>query len=56
MLTPLLRADVATLLVGGAGQGGLDDVRQAAELLRQVSSVPEDHPLHDDIGVGSQAF
>jgi hypothetical protein len=46
MLTPMLRADLATLLVGGAG---LEDLREAAELLKQAASVPEEHPLSDSI-------
>ncbi|MEV6623332.1 CHAT domain-containing protein [Amycolatopsis sp. NPDC051106] len=49
MLTPMLRADLATILVGGAGHGSLDDLREAAELLKRASSVPEAHPLSDSI-------
>ncbi|WP_284749218.1 CHAT domain-containing protein [Amycolatopsis sp. RTGN1] len=49
MLTPMLRADLATLLVGGAGEGGPDDLREAEELLKRASSVPEAHPLSDII-------
>jgi hypothetical protein len=49
MLTPMLRADLATLLVGGAGEGGPDDLREAEELLKRASSVPEAHPLSDVI-------
>ncbi|MFJ9782493.1 tetratricopeptide repeat protein [Amycolatopsis sp. NPDC101161] len=48
MLTPMLRADLATHLVGKAGQGGFDDLRQAEELLKQAS-VPDEHPLSDSI-------
>jgi hypothetical protein len=49
MLTPMLRADLATILVGGAGHGSLDDLREAEELLKRASSVPEAHPLSDSI-------
>lgn len=49
MLTPMLQADLAALLAGGAGEGGLDDLREAGELLARASSVPEAHPLSDVI-------